>query len=224
MAYAMEIGIDAFALNNANIDSYTPTQLANAYQAAQNVGFKCFISFDFAYWSNGNTADITRYMNLYAGHPAAMQYNGGAIVSTFVGDSFDWGPVKAGTSHQIFAIPMMQDPAEALSLHTSFDGAFSWYAWPTDGGNSIIPGPMTTIWDDRYVTDLAGKPYMARESFSLYLLENPELTFTCSCISLVLHALQLQELGLHLWGVDHWQMEPNALAQAWNDWDYYLEW
>lgn len=198
MAYAMEIGIDAFALNNANIDSYTPTQLANAYQAAQNVGFKCFISFDFAYWSNGNTADITRYMNLYAGHPAAMQYNGGAIVSTFVGDSFDWGPVKAGTSHQIFAIPMMQDPAEALSLHTSFDGAFSWYAWPTDGGNSIIPGPMTTIWDDRYVTDLAGKPYMARESFSLYLLENPELTFTCSCISLVLHALQLQELGLHL--------------------------
>lgn len=162
----MEIGIDAFALNNANIDSYTPTQLANAYQAAENVGFKCFISFDFAYWSNGDTAQITQYMNLYAGHPAAMQYNGGAVVSTFVGDSFDWGPVKSGTSHQIFAIPNMQDPAEATNLHTSFDGAFSWYAWPTDGGNSIISGPMTTIWDDRFVTDLAGKPYMARESSS----------------------------------------------------------
>lgn len=44
MVYAQEIGIDAFALNNANIDSYTPTQLANAYEAAENVGFKCFIS------------------------------------------------------------------------------------------------------------------------------------------------------------------------------------
>jgi glucan endo-1,3-alpha-glucosidase len=55
MAYAMEIGIDAFALNNAIIDSYTPTQLANAYQAAEEVGFKVFISFDFAYWTNGDT-------------------------------------------------------------------------------------------------------------------------------------------------------------------------
>lgn len=170
MAYAMEIGIDAFALNNAKVDSYTPTQLANAYQAAENVGFKCFLSFDFAYWSNGDTSQITAYMNEYAGHPAAMQYNGGAVVSTFVGDSFDWGPVKSGTSHQIFAIPNLQDPAEANSLQTSFDGAFSWYAWPTDGGNSIIPGPMTTVWDDRFGTDLKGRPYMARKSLINTLL------------------------------------------------------
>lgn len=158
MSYAMEIGIDAFALNNANIDSYTPTQLANAYQAALEIGFKVFISFDFAYWNNGNTVAITAYMQKYAAHPAQMQYNGGAVVSTFVGDSFDWGPVKAGTAHQIVAIPMMQDPIEATYEKTSFDGAFSWLAWPTDGGNSIIPGPMTTVWDDKFVIDLAGKP------------------------------------------------------------------
>lgn len=159
----MEIGIDAFALNNANIDSYTPTQLANAYQAAEQIGFKVFISFDFSYWSNGDTDQITAYMQQYAAHPAQMQYNGAAIVSTFVGDSFNWGPVKSATSHAIFAIPNLQDPAEASNDQTSFDGAFSWYAWPTDGGNSIIPGPMTTIWDERFITDLAGKPYMARE-------------------------------------------------------------
>ena len=76
MSYAMEIGIDGFALNNANIDSYTPTQLANAYQAAEEMGFKVFISFDFSYWNNGDTAQITAYMQQYAGHPAQ------ALVST----------------------------------------------------------------------------------------------------------------------------------------------
>jgi glucan endo-1,3-alpha-glucosidase len=163
MFYAQEIGIDAFVLNCASIDSYTPTQLANAYQAASEVGFKVFISFDFSYWNNGDTANITQYMQMYSGHPAQMQYNGGAVVSTFFGDSFNWAPVKAGTSHAIFAIPNLQDPIEATYENTASDGAFSWLAWPTDGGNSIIPGPMTTIWDDKFVIDLAGKPYMARK-------------------------------------------------------------
>ncbi|KAM0154948.1 hypothetical protein ACHAPG_006173 [Botrytis cinerea] len=161
MAHAQEIGIDGFALNCASIDSYTPTQLALAYRAAEETGFHVFISFDFAYWNNGNTNNITDYMNQYASHPGQMQYNGGAVVSTFVGDYFDWAPVKAGTNHSIFAIPMMQDPIEASYLTTSFDGAFSWLAWPTDGGNSIIPGPMSTSWDDKFLTYLKGKPYMA---------------------------------------------------------------
>ena len=67
-------------------------------------------------------------------------------------------------SENITALPNLQDPAEVDSEHTSFDGAFSWYAWPTDGGNSIIPGPMTTIWDDKFIANLAGRPYMARKS------------------------------------------------------------
>jgi glucan endo-1,3-alpha-glucosidase len=163
MTTAMDIGIDAFALNCASVDSYTPTQLALAYQAAEEVGFKVFISFDFAYWTNGDTANITQYMQTYAGHAAQMQYNDAAVVSTFVGDSFDWTPVKAGTNHSIWALPNLQDPAEASSdAQRSADGAFSWYAWPTDGGNSIISGPMTTIWDDRYISDLGNATYMAR--------------------------------------------------------------
>ncbi|RAO73135.1 uncharacterized protein BHQ10_009147 [Talaromyces amestolkiae] len=162
MTTAMDIGIDAFALNCASVDSYTPTQLALAYQAAEEVGFKVFISFDFAYWTNGDTANITQYMQTYAGHAAQMQYNDAAVVSTFVGDSFDWTPVKAGTNHSIWALPNLQDPAEWSSdAQRSVDGAFSWYAWPTDGGNSIIPGPMTTIWDDRYISDLGNATYMA---------------------------------------------------------------
>lgn len=190
MAYAQEIGIDAFALNCASIDWYTAPQLALAYQAASEVGFHVFISFDFAYWNNGNTNNITDYMNQYASHPGQMQYNGGAVVSTFVGDSFNWAPVKAGTNHSLFAVPMMQDPIEASYLQTSFDGAFSWLAWPTDGGNSIISGPMTTVWDDKFSLYLAGKPYMARQ---YPLLKTRLTTLTCiySCLSLVFHTFQL---------------------------------
>jgi glucan endo-1,3-alpha-glucosidase len=168
MTLAQSIGIDAFALNCASIDSYTPTQLALAYEAASQVGFRVFISFDFAYWSNGDTDKITAYMEQYSTHPAQMQYKGAAVVSTFVGDSFDWGPVKSGTSHPLYALPNLQDPAEATNDGSrNTDGAFSWYAWPTDGGNSIIPGPMTTIWDDRFVQDLAGRTYMARKHLSM---------------------------------------------------------
>lgn len=176
MGLAKEIGIDAFALNCAKIDSYTPTQLAKAYEAASQVDFKVFISFDFSYWSNGDTAQITEYMQKYSSHPAQLQYNGAALVSTFVGDSFDWGPVKAQTNHTIFAVPNLQDPAEAKSATTSIDGAFSWYAWPTDGGNSIIPGPMTTRWDVMFIQDLGDKAYMARKSNVLLSWKTTTLT------------------------------------------------
>lgn len=165
MELAKEIGIDAFALNCASIDSYTDKQLAYAYEAAEAVDFKVFISFDFAYWSNGDTARITSIMQKYASHPGQFQYNGAALVSTFVGDSFNWGPVKNAVNHHIFAVPNLQDPNWASNANTDIDGAFSWYAWPTDGGNSIIKGPMTTIWDDRYIRNLKIKDqvYMARK-------------------------------------------------------------
>ncbi|KAI1267335.1 glycoside hydrolase family 71 protein [Xylariaceae sp. FL1019] len=167
IAQAQAIGIDGFALNCApeRIDSYTPKQLANAYQAAEEMGFTVFISFDFAYWSTGDTAQITDIVG---------NYNDGAIVSTFVGDSMDWNAVKNALPDQkITALPNIQDPSYLASAQTGLDGAFSWYGWPTDGGNSIvsnishksnrisIPGPITTIWDDRFISNLAGRPYMA---------------------------------------------------------------
>ncbi|KAK6527374.1 hypothetical protein TWF281_010554 [Arthrobotrys megalospora] len=159
MEIAKDTGIDGFALNCASIDSYTPTQLANAYEAAKQVGFKVFISFDFAYWNNGQAGMIRDYVQQYASHPAQALYDGGAIVSTFVGDSFNWQQVKNGVSHKVEALPMFQDPA-GVTGRTDVDGAFSWLAWPTYGGNSIAPLPMTTIWDDKFITNLAGKPYM----------------------------------------------------------------
>ncbi|OHF01936.1 mutanase [Colletotrichum orchidophilum] len=165
MTQAQEIGIDGFALNcaPARVDSYTPKQLANAYQAASDLNFTVFISFDFAYWSTGDTAEITSIVGNYSAHPAQARFDGGAIVSTFVGDNMNWTAVKKGLppGQKITALPMIQDPAGLSVADTGLDGAFSWYAWPTDGGNSIISGPMTTIWDDRFLANLGSRPYMA---------------------------------------------------------------
>lgn len=123
-----------------------------------------FISFDFAYWSTGDTELITDIVGNYSAHPAQAYYNDGALVSTFVGDSMNWNAVKdALPGQKITAIPMIQDPAYIPNANTGLDGAFSWYAWATDGGNSVIPGPMTTIWDDRFLQNLGEKPYMARK-------------------------------------------------------------
>lgn len=165
---AQAIGIDGFALNCAPpwVDSYTPKQLDNAYTAAQQLNFKMFISFDFAYWSNGDTGNITSFVGKYASNPAQAVFNGGALVSTFVGDSFNWNAVKSALgSQKLTVIPNLQDPTASGSASSQYgvDGAFSWYAWPTDGGNSVIDGPMTTVWDERYIQGLNGRPYMARK-------------------------------------------------------------
>ncbi|KAJ7675128.1 glycoside hydrolase [Mycena rosella] len=170
MADAKAIDIDGFALNCApsRVDSYTPKQLSNAYQAAGESDFKVFISFDFAYCQNGTYEFCSRFiydtvliistLQNYSSLPGQAKYDGGAIASTFLGEFFDWAPVKAVLN--VTALPNMEDPIQVTELKTSFDGAFSWYAWPTDGGNSIIPGPMTTIWDDKFVLWLTGRPYM----------------------------------------------------------------
>ncbi|KAF2972310.1 hypothetical protein GQX73_g1336 [Xylaria multiplex] len=168
IAQAQAIGIDGFALNCApeRVDNYTPKQLANAYQAAEELGFKVFISFDFAYWNTGDTENIIDIVGNYSSHPAQAYYgmsiSDGAIVSTFIGDTMDWNAVKNELSNQkITALPNIQDPNFVANAQTGLDGAFSWYAWPTGGGNSIIPGPMSTVWDNQFIENLAGRPYMA---------------------------------------------------------------
>lgn len=170
---AKETGIDAFALNCAptRVDSYTPRQLANAYEAAAALNFLLFISFDFNYWNEGDSAEIRNFLNLYASHPAQMQYDGGAVVSTFVGDTFNWAPIKAAVNKKLFAIPHQIDPYGPRYLNTNFDGVFSWQAWHSDGHNGPAPGSLTTAADQIYMDGLNGKPYMARKS-SKYLCKH----------------------------------------------------
>lgn len=166
IAQAQAIGIDGFALNCAppRVDSYTPKQLANAYQAAAATGFKVFISFDFAYWGDNDRNDIIAILQNYSSNAGQAYYNGGALVSTFVGDYFNWNAVKSSMGGQkLTVIPMIQDPNYLSYQTTGIDGGLSWYAWPTDGGNSVNPAPMTTIWDDRYLQAKGNLAYMARK-------------------------------------------------------------
>ena len=66
------------------LDSWTDTQLANAYSAAESAGFKLFISFDFGA-AAFTESDIVPILTTYAGHPAQLQWGNGALVSTFTG-------------------------------------------------------------------------------------------------------------------------------------------
>lgn len=72
---------------NIGTDSWTDTQLANAYAAARSTSFKLFISFDFAASPGFNdyNAQIIPRLNLYAGDAAQLQWGNGALVSTFSG-------------------------------------------------------------------------------------------------------------------------------------------
>lgn len=173
MAQAQEIGIDGFALNCAppRVDSYTPKQIANAYQAAAETRFKVFISFDFAYWGDNDANAIASILRNYSGHAGQAYYDGGALASTFVGDYFNWNNVKNNMGGQkLSVIPMIQDPTYLSRQTTGIDGALSWYAWPTNGGNSVSPPPMTTIWDDRYLEHKGNLAYMARKYFKNNIL------------------------------------------------------
>lgn len=76
MKQAQAIGIDGFALNCApeRIDNYTPRQLANAYKAAEELDFTVFVSFDFAYWTTGDTEAIIDIVQNYSTSPAQAKY------------------------------------------------------------------------------------------------------------------------------------------------------
>lgn len=198
---AQAIGIDGFALNCAppSVDKYTPDQIAHAYAAAEEMDFKVFISFDFAYWTPGDTGLITDYLANFTASPAQAYYNDGAIVSTFIGNAMDWNPVKSSLSDQkLTVIPNVEDPNSIPSATNGLDGAFSWYAWPTSGENKVIKGPMTTVWDDMFIQNLGDKPYMARQ---YNLPPSPPLsrilTFN-SRVPVVLYAFRQQELGVYL--------------------------
>ncbi|EPS44184.1 hypothetical protein H072_1875 [Dactylellina haptotyla CBS 200.50] len=160
---AKDMGIDAFALNiaKASVDAFTPNQLALAYNTAQSLGFKMYISFDFAYYATDGSAvaEIVSYLQTYAAHPAALKHNGKSVVTTFIGDNFgsNWNSVRSQVSTPLEIIPNWQPNNVGNS---AIDGAFSWVAWP-NSNNNPVPGPMTTATDNAYLSALAGKTYMA---------------------------------------------------------------
>jgi Glycosyl hydrolase family 71 len=149
--------IDGFALDIGN-DTFTDSQLDNAYSAAESYGndFQLFLSFDYGAVPDYDAYTIIRRINAHSGSPAQYNYTAGKpLASTFEGwqHAGDWANIKAQTN--CFFIPdySSQGPTGAAA-EPNVDGLLSWDAWPTG------PNDMTNSTDIAYVNALAGKPYM----------------------------------------------------------------
>jgi hypothetical protein len=152
---AQDSHIDAFALNFANSDGGYANQMANAFSAANSLGFKLFFSFDYAAGKGFTQQEVINVIKRYGSNGAYYKYNGKPFVSTFEGpaSSGDWNPIKAQTG--CFFIPDWSSlGAQAAVDRGVADGLFSWEAWPSG------PNDMTTKPDDSYKSALGGKPYM----------------------------------------------------------------
>ncbi|GAB7347678.1 hypothetical protein MBLNU459_g5245t1 [Dothideomycetes sp. NU459] len=159
---ASAVGIDGFTLNIGH-DSYTDTQLDNAFAAADNTSdFSLLLSFDYtAVNSSGLSGwlytDVTKYINTYKVH--ASYYNhttNSPMVTTFEGPSqnADWAAIKAATG--CFFVPDYSSLGpSAAAAEANIDGLAGWgEAWPNGEAN------ITTTNDALYMSDLGTKPYM----------------------------------------------------------------
>ncbi|KAF7978719.1 hypothetical protein HWV62_45005 [Athelia sp. TMB] len=168
MQAAQAIGIDGFALNIATeTPNYEIGKMADAYTAAEALGFKLWISFDMSYdWAE---ADMVSLVSTHAASSASYQWNGKPLVSTYSGesqgDSF-WSSFKSTLSSSGIDIVLApaftsyRDPSDASSLLSTFasiDGFFNWWSWPAD-----VDSLLTTDTDLAYQSAIAarGGPYI----------------------------------------------------------------
>ncbi|KZP22436.1 glycoside hydrolase family 71 protein [Athelia psychrophila] len=155
MQLAQAIGIDGFALDIGK-DPYNAAQLGYAYAAAEALGFKVFLSFDFTYWNSSDTSTIASYISTYGPLPAQFTYNGDVFVSTFSGDGFDWAAVAA-ESKALYACPNYQ--ASSFSTSSGVSCFLSWNAW-SSSDNKPVDASMTTAGDVDYINTLGSDAYM----------------------------------------------------------------
>ncbi|RFU74367.1 glycoside hydrolase family 71 [Trichoderma arundinaceum] len=177
MQRAKAAGIDAFALN-IGVDSYTDQQLGYAYQSAANNGMKVFISFDFNWWSPSDSASVGRKIAQYANQPAQLQVNGRVFASSFAGDGLDGNVVRSAAGLNAFLVPNVH-PGQ--SSPDSFDGAFNWAAWDSNGNNKApTPGANVTVaqGDSAYQSWLGGKTYLAPISPWFSTHYGPEVSYS----------------------------------------------
>ena len=105
MHLAHAAGIDAFALNIGATDQTTKTQVPQAYSAAAQVGFKVFLSFDYAAQGPWSSQAVINTIRAYANSPAQFEVNGLPLVSTFEGTekASDWATIRQSTP--LFLVP-----------------------------------------------------------------------------------------------------------------------
>lgn len=155
---AKSAGIDAFVLNIGAQTSYTDTQLANAYAAAEQNGFKLFLSFDYAAQGAWSISSVVSTINAHKGSAAQFKVNGLPLVSTFEGpdNSGDWPSIRSQVGGIFFLPDWTSKGPDAFhnNLLQYTDGAFSWDAWPQGATD------MTTTSDKAWYAAVQPKAYM----------------------------------------------------------------
>ncbi|TXT16023.1 hypothetical protein VHUM_00526 [Vanrija humicola] len=182
---AQSYGIDAFALNIGR-DEYNQRQLASGYAAAEKLGFKVFLSFDFNWWKNDQVGEVVQYINEWASKPAQLKVksNDAAFVSTFIGAGFDWASVKQQVKFPLHILPGNLSPTDSGTQSQlssgALDGLFSWHAWPGQERNIPVDATLTTDTDKAYQSLVAnhGKDYMAPVSPWFFTHFGPEKEYT----------------------------------------------
>ncbi|KAK4076687.1 CAZyme family GH71 [Trichoderma aggressivum f. europaeum] len=132
MRLAQASHIDAFALNVAFGWPQNDASVAQAFQAAEAVGFRLFFSFDYAGNGSWPMNVVTRMLNQYGGSNAHFKYQGKPFTSTFEGpaNADDWNTIKANTG--CFFVPNYSSLGVGGGVA---DGLFSWAAWPYGPNN-----------------------------------------------------------------------------------------
>ncbi|KAH8595187.1 putative alpha-1,3-glucanase/mutanase [Bisporella sp. PMI_857] len=179
MQRAKAFGIDAFALNIGNGDSYTYDELDYAYESAARNDMKVFISFDFNWFSPSESAgEVASYITRYGNLPAQLKYDGKVFASSFIGDGFDVDAMRAAVGFPVFWAPNFHPGQGDFS---KVDGAFNWMAWDNNGANKApTPGHLVTVadGDTAYLSALGGKPYIAPVSPWFSTHYGPEVSYS----------------------------------------------
>jgi hypothetical protein len=122
--------------------------ISNAFEAANEIGFKLLFSFD--YTGNGPWPEsiVIDLLTKYGSNRAYYQHDGKLFVSMFEGpaNASDWVEIKKQTG--CFFIPDWSSLGAKAALEAShgvLDGLFSWAAWPWG------PQPIDTYIDASYM-------------------------------------------------------------------------
>lgn len=166
ISLAQACGIDAFALNMGYPDSNVPTQVANAFAAAEANGgtFKLFFMFDYlgggSPWPATGSNSVVSYLQEYASSSAYFNYGTLPLVSTFEGvdNTGDWAPGGAVRSAvSVYFVPDWSSlgPSGISPYLNNIDGFFNWGMWPVGASN------MTDTLDKQWQAAIGtGKTYM----------------------------------------------------------------
>lgn len=138
MTLASNANIDGFVLNvGTPLEGTTSTQIANAFQAAQNLnnGFQLFFSFDYLGGAAGpwSAADVEKVLQQYGALDQHYKVGGAPMVSTFEGvnNINDWPGIRSDVGGIYFVPDWTSLGPSGFASHLDVvDGAFSWDMWP----------------------------------------------------------------------------------------------